>query len=292
MSEVSVTLEVDPSAHVSPQATLGPYCVIGPNVTIGPRTVLERRVSVLGSTSIGSDNHFAEGCVIGGLPQDLKYEGSRTRAIIGHRNRFGREATVHIGTEQGGFITRIGNDNVLKDRCHVAHDCYVDDETDLGVMTLLAGHIHVECGAVIGDMVGLHHFTTVGRYARVAAQTPVRRDVPPYTEFGHREDDSVPAVRGIHTEGINAADLRPEERRDLEQALEDLFSDETALQTKIEQIVNLGVEGEVASLCEFCQRSLAGVYGRHRERERGKIPPEALEWLTPAERAWFRRNQE
>jgi UDP-N-acetylglucosamine acyltransferase len=141
-------------------------------------------------------------------------------------------------------------------------------------------------------MVGLHHFTTVGRYARVGSQTPVRRDVPPYTVFGYREDDSVPAVQGIHTEGIEAADLTVEERRELERALSDLFSDETALQTKIEQIVNLGVEGEVASLCEFCQRSLAGVYGRHRERERGTIPPEALEWLTPAERAWFRRNQE
>ncbi|MFP4053794.1 MAG: hypothetical protein ACLFV7_08020 [Phycisphaerae bacterium] len=292
MAEVEVLREIDPGAHISPEATVGPYCVVGPNVTVGPRTVLERRVSVLGSTSIGSDNYIGEGCVLGGLPQDLKYEGTRTRAIIGHRNRFGREVTVHIGTEQGGFLTRVGNDNYLADRCHVAHDCYVDDHTHLGVMTLLAGHIRVMTGAVIEDLVGLHHFTTVGRYAHVLSRTPVRRDVPPFTVFGHQDDDWVPAVQGIHKEGIQAAGLSDEERHDLRRALEDLFSDETALQTKIEQLVNLGAEGEVADLCEFCQRSLAGVYGRHRELHRGEIPQEALEWLTPAERAWFRRKEE
>ena len=63
--------------------------------------------------------------------------------------------------------------------------------------------------------------------------------------------------------------------------IELMFDDESALQTKIEQLVNMGVEGEVAELCAFIQRSLRGVYGRHRELYRGKAPPAAVEYLPP-----------
>lgn len=290
MSEVTVLREIAPSAQVAPEARIGPYCVVGPNVTIGPGTVLVRRVSVTGHTTIGSGNRFEEGCVLGGAPQDLKYAGGPTLLIIGHRNRFGRKVTAHIGTEFGGYLTRIGSDNVLMDGCHVAHDCYVDDKTHLGTNVLLAGHIRVQTGAKIESESGAHHFTTIGRYARVGPRTPVRRDVPPFTDFyGDEENDENPSVRGVHEEGILAAGLAPQEERELRRTLHELFADESALQTKIEQLANLGVEGESAALCEFCQQSLQGVYGRYRELFRGKLPPEALEYLPAEKRAEARR---
>lgn len=102
-------------------------------------------------------------------------------------------------------------------------------------------------------------------------------------------DWSPPAVRGVHEAGLAAAGLTAEEDRELRNALQDLFEDEAALQTKIEQLMNLGVEGEVAALCEFCLRSLRGLYGRFREVYRGKTPPEALEHPPPERRANFRR---
>ncbi len=284
MTAPRVFREIDPAAYVAPDAHVGDYCVIGPHVTIGPGSVLDRRVTVVGHTTIGSHNCIAEGSVLGAVPQDLKYAGGPTRLIIGHRNRFGREVTVHVGTEPGGWTTRIGDDNDLADGCHVAHDCFVDDRVHLGVKVLLAGHIHVGTGAVIEDLTGLHHFVTVGRYARVGPHTPVRRDVPPFTDFRSHNHDwtSPPAVRGIHEGGIAAARLGPEEEKELRVALRELFADESALQTKIEQLVNMGVEGAAADLCDFCNRSLHGVYGRSRELFRGKIPPEAEQHL-PAE---------
>jgi len=291
MSSVTIVREIDPSARIAPEAWIGPYCVIGPDVTIGPGTVLKRRVSVAGCTTIGSGNRFEEGCVIGARPQDLKYRGGATLVIIGHRNRFGRAVTVHIGTEVGGYLTAIGDDNVLLDGCHVAHDCYVDNRTHLGRNVLLAGHIRVHTGAVIEDLVGVHHFTTVGRYARVGPRTPVRRDVPPYTLFCSEGCEiSPPAVRGVHEEGIRAAGLRMDEEEELRRALHELFEDESALQTKIEQLVNLGVEGEAAELCKFCLRSLQGVYGRHREIYRGQVPPEAQKMLPPEKRGEIQRS--
>ncbi|HUU59505.1 MAG TPA: acyl-[acyl-carrier-protein]--UDP-N-acetylglucosamine O-acyltransferase [Phycisphaerae bacterium] len=292
MATVEVIREIDPAARIAPDAEIGPFCVVGPHVTIGPGTKLIRRVSVSGHTYIGSGNVLEEGCVLGATPQDLKYKGEETVLMIGHGNRFGRRVTAHIGTELGGRLTRIGNHNVLMDGVHVAHDCYVDDRSRLGRNVLLAGHIRVETGAVIEDLAGVHHFVTIGRYARVGPRTPVRRDVPPYTNFCCGSDDSSPpAVRGVHEAGVQAAELPPGEEVELRGALNELFDDESALQTKIEQLVNMGVEGEVAFLCEFCQRSLQGVYGRHRETFRGAEPPEARQFLPPEFRTEIRRSQ-
>ncbi len=289
--ELTLLREIAPSARVAPTAKIGPYCVVGPHVTIGPDTRLVRRVSVTGNVTIGSGNVFDEGCVIGADPQDLKYSGGPTRVLIGHRNRFGPRATVHPGTEVGGFLTSIGNDNVLKDGAHVAHDCYVDDRATLGRGVLLAGHIRIHTGAVVEDMAGIHHFVTVGRYARIGARTPVRRDVPPYTNFFSLDyEKTPPAVRGIHEAGIRAAGLSNDEQRELRRALAELFDDESALQTKIEQLENLGVEGEAAYLCQFVQQSLRGVYGRSRELFRGKAPPEAAKLLPPELQAEIRRT--
>jgi len=290
MSDVSVLREVAPSARVAPDARIGPFCVVGPGVTIGPGTVLVRRVSVTGDTSIGSDNVFEEGCVLGTAPQDLKYAGRPTRLLIGHRNHFGRGVTVHVGTEAGGYLTSIGNDNVLGAGCHVAHDCYVDDHTHLEDNVMLAGHVRVQTGAVLGAMCGVHHFVTIGRYARVGPRTPVRRDVPPYTDFAADGPSSPPAVRGIHEDGIARAALAGDEEKDLRRAMRELFEDEFAVQTKIEQLFSMGVEGEVADLCTFCRQSLQGVYGRHRELFRGGLPPEVHEYLSSEEIAKIQRS--
>ncbi len=281
MTQLSVVREIAPSARVAPGVKIGPYCVIGPNVTIGPNTVLARRVSVLNRTTIGSDNIIEEGCVLGADPQDMKYAGGLTLLVIGHRNYFGPQVTAHIGTEFGGYVTRIGDENVFMHGSHIAHDCFVDDATYLGRSVLLAGHVRVQSGAVIEEFAGLHHFTTIGRCAHVGPRTPVRRDVPPYTMFDGEGNEWSPAVRGIHDKGIASAKLSNHEEAELRRVLQELFCDESALQTKIEQIVSIGVEGQAAELCEFCQQSLQGKFGRHRELFRGKTPPEAVEFLPP-----------
>ena len=283
MARVTVLREIDPNARIAEGAVIGPYCVVGPHVMIGPETVLARRVCVTGRTYIGSRNFFDEGCVLGAVPQDLKYRGGVTALVIGHRNRFGRKVTAHVGTEMGGGLTHVGNDNQFQEGSHIAHDCYVGDKTLLGSKVLLAGHVAVQTGAVVEAQVGCQHFTTIGRYARVGPRTPVRLDVPPYTNFFSNDYNwETPAVQGVHEAGIQAARLSPREEKDLRKALAELFGDDvSALQTKIEQLVNMGVEGEVAALCDFCLSSLQGVFGRQREVFRGVAPPEARELMPP-----------
>ncbi len=291
MTELAVIREVASSAVVAPTAEVGPFCVVGPHVTIGPRTRLVRRVTVTGHTTIGADNVFDDGCAMGWDPQDLKYEGGATELVIGDRNTFGRLVTAHVGTEAGGGLTRIGSDCELMHGTHVAHDCFVDDGVTLGRYVQLAGHIRVETGAVLGDFAGAHHFTTIGRYARVGPRTPVRRDVPPYTDFYSTDPDMQPAsIHGIHRKGLWSAKLPPVDEWELHRTLLELFADEWALQTRIEHLMNIGVEGEALTVCRFCQRSLRGPYGRHRETLRGAVPPEAKAYFASRAGSGTRHN--
>ena len=187
MGDVEIISEIHPSAGIARDARIGPFCVIGPDVMIGPRTMLGRHVTVTNSVKIGSGNIIGDGSVLGAIPQDLKYRGSETLLIIGHNNRIGRNVTMHIGTEAGGYVTCIGDGNVIMEGAHIAHDCFVDDSTHLGRMMQLAGHVRVQSGAVLEDLSGVHHFVTIGKYARVGCRTPVRRDVPPYTVFASED---------------------------------------------------------------------------------------------------------
>jgi UDP-N-acetylglucosamine acyltransferase len=155
------------------------------------------------------------------------------------------------------------------------------DRTSIGRGVLLAGHIVVQTGAVIAEMTGVHHFSRIGRFCRVGPRTPVRRDVPPFTDF-YSEDYywDPPMVRGLHEAGLAAANLSGADEAQLRKALQWLFDDESAMATKIEQIAASGpMAEELAYVCQFCRESLDGLYGRYRERFRGQLPPEAHEVL-------------
>ena len=282
--ELTVMREIADGATVDPRARVGEFCTIGPGAVIGAGTVLARRVTVAGKTTIGADNLIGDGSVLGAVPQDLKFRGGETYLIIGDGNRLGPNVTAHVGTELGGRLTRIGNDNVLDAGVHVAHDCYLDDATHLGAGVLLAGHVRVESGAVIEELTGANDFTTFGQFSRVGSRTPVRRDVPPFAFFSSRGYYTAPqAVLGVNEEGLERAGLGEREKDQVRRAIRHLFQDEQALQLKLQEMLDGGALCEpVRKLCESCRASLAGQFGRRRETLRGRMPPEARQFL-PAE---------
>ena len=84
MPKISPLAVVDSKAHVAEDVEVGPFCVIGPNVVIGSGCKLLSHVVIDGHTTIGRDNTFFPYCVVGGKPQDLKYQGGSTRLEIGN----------------------------------------------------------------------------------------------------------------------------------------------------------------------------------------------------------------
>src|SRR5690348_9566748 len=109
---------VDPQARIAESAEIGPFCVIGADVEIGARTVLKGHVFLEGPMSIGEDNLFFPYSTVGVAPQDLKYKGERSETRIGSRNRIREFATIHRGTEGGGMLTSVDDDNLLMAYTH------------------------------------------------------------------------------------------------------------------------------------------------------------------------------
>src|SRR5260370_7734360 len=131
---------VDPSVVIVPTAEIGPYCVIGADSEIGPRTRLMGHVFLEGPIVIGEDNAFYPYSTVGVAPQDLKYRGERSRTRIGHRNRIREFVTIHRGTEGGGMVTSMGDDNLLMAYWPLPHDVRIDTHTVLANAATFSGH--------------------------------------------------------------------------------------------------------------------------------------------------------
>jgi UDP-N-acetylglucosamine acyltransferase len=172
---------VAPQARISPSAEIGPYCVVGADVEIGPRTQLMAHVYVEGATQIGEDNLFFPYSTVGVASQDLKYKGERAETRIGSRNKIREFVSIHRGTEGGGLVTTIGDDNLLMAYAHVAHDVQIGNHTQLGNAVTFAGHVVVEDWTVIEAFSGVHQFCRIGKHAFVGGYSVVTKDVLPYS---------------------------------------------------------------------------------------------------------------
>jgi UDP-N-acetylglucosamine acyltransferase len=164
------TAIVDPTARIAESAEVGPYTIVGADVEIGSGTQIKGHVFMEGPYS-----------TVGVAPQDLKYKGERSETRIGNRNRIREFCTIHRGTQGGGMLTSIGDDNLLMAYVHVAHDVHVGSHTVLSHAATLGGHVTVEDWAWIGAASGEHQFCRVGRHAIVGGYSVITQDVMPFS---------------------------------------------------------------------------------------------------------------
>ena len=175
------TAIVDPDANIAESAEIGPYSIIGADVEIGARTRILGNVFMEGPLSVGEDNIFFPYSTVGVAPQDLKYHGERSATRIGHRNKIREFVTIHRGTEGGGMLTSIGDDNLLMAYVHVAHDVKVGSPIVLANAVTFGGHVIVGDWAVIGASSAVHQFCRVGRHAIIGGYSVITRDVLPFS---------------------------------------------------------------------------------------------------------------
>ena len=175
------TAIVDPGARIHDTAEVGPYCIIGAEVEIGARTRLMSNLCIEGPTMIGEDNMFYPFSTVGLASQDMKYQGERSETRIGSRNRVREFVTIHRGTQGGGLLTEIGDDNLLMTYAHVAHDCRIANHVILGNSVGLAGHVIIEDWADVSPFSGVHQFCRIGKHAFVGPYSVIKQDVMPYS---------------------------------------------------------------------------------------------------------------
>ena len=111
--------------------TIGPFVTIEANTVVGDRTILDQGCMIRSGARIGSYCHIHPYAVIAGIPQDLKFKGEETTAVIGDHTTIREFATVNRGTASRG-TTVIGSNCLIMAYSHVAHDCILKDHITPG----------------------------------------------------------------------------------------------------------------------------------------------------------------
>jgi UDP-N-acetylglucosamine acyltransferase len=189
---------VDPAAHIGENVEIGPFCNVQGNVEIGDGTRLISNVVVMDGARIGRNCTIFPGAVVGAQPQDLKFKGEDTLAIVGDGTTLRECVTVHRGTASKGR-TVIGNNCLLMAYCHVAHDCELGNNIIMSNSTQLAGEVVVDDCAVIGGGTLVHQFCHLGSYIMVQGGALINKDIPPYV---------LAAREPISFTGVNVIGLR------------------------------------------------------------------------------------
>lgn len=205
------TAIVEPGACVAESAEIGAYSIIGADVKIGSRTRVVAHVVMEGPLEIGEDNIFFPYSTVGLAPQDLKYHGERSETRIGSRNKIREFVTIHRGTEGGGMVTSIGDDNLLMAYVHVAHDVRIGSHTVLANAVTFGGHVTVQDWAVIGASTGVHQFCRVGRHAIIGGYSVITRDVLPFSNTVTEREAKVFGANatGLKRRGFSPATIDP-----------------------------------------------------------------------------------
>ncbi|MDE6377536.1 MAG: acyl-ACP--UDP-N-acetylglucosamine O-acyltransferase [Duncaniella sp.] len=186
---------VSPDAKIHPSVEVGPFVTIEGNVEIGEGTRILSNAVVMNGARIGKNCIIYPGAVIAGAPQDLKFKGEETVAIIGDNTTIRECVTVHRGTASKGK-TVVGSNCLIMAYCHVAHDCVIKNNVIMSNAVQCAGEVVIDDYAVIGGGALIHQFCHIGSHVMLQGGALVNKDVPPFVKAG-REPLSYAGVNSI-----------------------------------------------------------------------------------------------
>ena len=213
------TAIISETSKLGDNVEIGAYSIIGPNVKISNNTKIHSHVNITGNTSIGSGNEIFPFSSIGTPPQDLKYKGEKNSLIIGDNNKFREYVNINPGTEQGGGVTKIGNNNLFMVYCHVAHDCTVSNNIVLANNVQVGGHVSIENNAIIGGSCAVHQFSRIGESSMIGGMTGVLSDVIPFgLSLGNRN-----SLVGLNLIGLRRAKISNENIKIIQEAYNIIF---------------------------------------------------------------------
>lgn len=211
------TAIIHPGARVSADVEIGPYAVIDEHVELGSGCRVGPHVYLTGHTTIGANNRFHSGCVIGDEPQDMKYKGQPTRTRIGEGNVFREHVTIHRSNKLEED-TIVGSGNLLMAHCHLGHNTIIGNKVVIANGALLAGHVTVGDRAFISGNCLVHQFTRIGTLAIMQGGAGIGMDLPPFC-IAHNVNE----LCGLNVIGLRRAGFTSEQRIELKRLYKKLF---------------------------------------------------------------------
>ncbi len=209
---------IHPAAKIAPSVVIDPFVTIEQNVEIGEGTRIGSNVTIMEGARIGKNCTIFPGAVISGIPQDLKFRGEDTLAIIGDNTTIRECVTVNRGTAAKGK-TVVGNNCLIMAYSHIAHDCVVGDNVIISNATQIAGEVVVDNFAVIGGGTLIHQFCHIGPHVMIQGGALVNKDIPPYVKAAREPI----AYAGINSIGLRRRGFTSEVIRDIQEIYRYLY---------------------------------------------------------------------
>jgi UDP-N-acetylglucosamine acyltransferase len=257
------TAKIHAQAVVSPAAKLGAgveveaFAIVGADVELGEGCVVHSHAVVSGPSKFGARNVFYPFSVIGGDPQDYTFHGERVALVAGDGNIFREHVTVSRGTQKGGGITRLGNDNFFLSYSHVGHDCQVGNSTLFVNGATLAGHVTVQDFVTLGAFSPVHQFCRLGKYAYIGACTVITQDVLPFSLIVTERETR---CFGANTIGLERKGFSAERIQALQRAFKLLVrSRKNTTQALEEMRKTLGDSVDVQEIIAFVEKAERGI---------------------------------
>ena len=213
MSVIHPSAFVDPAASLAEGVEVGPGAIIEAGAVIGEGCRIQARAVITGHVRMGAHNTVGYGAILGADPQDFSFKPETPSYVeIGDDNVIREYATIHRATKEGG-ATRIGNHNFLMVGVHMGHDSSVGNRVVMANNCLLAGHVEIQDGAVLGGGSVFHQFIRVGRLCMVRGGERFSKDIPPFmVAFGTNR------IAGINAVGLKRAGFSAETRSEIKRA--------------------------------------------------------------------------
>ncbi len=268
MSKIHPTAIVDADAQLAEDVELGAYSIVEADVRIGAGTVLRPHAVVRRHTSLGAGNFVDSFAVLGGDPQDLKFDPNTKSCLrIGDRNTFREGVTISRAMGDGN-ATVVSNDTYWMTCSHAGHNAVVGDRVIVTNCTALAGHTEVGSRTVVSSCVGIHQFCWVGEIAIIQSNATITQHVPPYVLVGMPH-----AVIGLNAVGLKRAEhITAEDRRQIKEAFTLVYRGHLPRREALAKMDACKDWGDAAVKFREFVRRVYTAEGRHK---RGLCPPKA-----------------
>jgi UDP-N-acetylglucosamine acyltransferase len=249
------TALIDGSAQIGTGVSIGPYAIVGPRVSIGDRCRIGPRATLQRNVRLAADVTVGDGSILGGDPQDLKYDGEETWVEIGQGTIIREYSTINRGTA-ATYKTTVGARCFIMTYVHLAHDCHVGDDVVIANATQCAGHVTIHDRAILSGLNAVHQFVTIGTYAFVGGGSRVNQDIPPYVKAVGNPME----LYGLNSVGLQRAGFPGDTIAALKRAYRLFFNSDLNLSQAIERArTDLPAFPEVERFLAFVESSERGV---------------------------------
>ena len=245
---------VHPDAKIGNNVKIGPFVTIDDNVEIGDGTIIDSGAVVRSGARIGKNCHIHANAVVGDIPQDLKFQGEDTVAIIGDNTVIREFVTIHRGTASKGK-TVVGSNCLIMAYCHVAHDCVVGNHVIMSNASQLAGEVVAGDWAIIGGGALVHQFTQIGCHVMIQGGALVNKDIPPYCMAARYPI----AYEGVNKVGLHRRGYTSEQIDAIADVYRAIYDSGLNITQSLEEVLKLPESPERDVIYQFVKESKRGI---------------------------------